>query len=234
VAEITVPPLPSEDDGAQARIQGRIDLLRTNTNIRHDYVDMMRSLWRQLEPIWRATARDEAEALALELRRRIETATNIGEILPGSHIAMLDRHRSYVAWSVERAEAVIVPLTLNPSGTYLFSFPGQLVISYGPEAARRATVRREQSARAATRFKVLGDPTRVAFVNRLIHGPMSVTDLALYFELAQPTVSAHIKILREAGLLESERSGTYTLYRVSEERLRAFVEEGFADAVRQN
>ena len=73
----------------------------------------------------------------------------------------------------------------------------------------------------------------MAFVNRMLHGPLSVTDLASYFELSQPTVSAHVKILRDAGLLEAERAGTFTFYRVTEEHLREFIGEALQELTRE-
>src|SRR5690348_5664565 len=71
--------------------------------------------------------------------------------------------------------------------------------------------KRERAALAA-RFRALADPTRVAIVNRLAaQGETCVCgfdDLGL----AQPTISHHLKILREAGLVESERRGTWAWY----------------------
>ena len=67
----------------------------------------------------------------------------------------------------------------------------------------------------ATIFKALGDPTRVAIVNRLAAAEaVCVGDLTAAFDLSQPTVSHHLRILREAGLVESERSGTWAYYRL--------------------
>jgi ArsR family transcriptional regulator, arsenate/arsenite/antimonite-responsive transcriptional repressor len=62
-------------------------------------------------------------------------------------------------------------------------------------------------------FKALADPTRVAIVSRLASGEMCcVCDLTDAFELSQPTVSHHLRILRDAGLVESERRGTFAYY----------------------
>jgi ArsR family transcriptional regulator len=62
-------------------------------------------------------------------------------------------------------------------------------------------------------FKALADPTRVAIVNRLAAGEACcVCDLTDAFELAQPTVSHHLRILRDAGLVSSERRGTFAYY----------------------
>jgi ArsR family transcriptional regulator len=71
-----------------------------------------------------------------------------------------------------------------------------------------------ESASLAARFKALADPTRVAIVNRLAAGECCVCDLNAAFDLAQPTISHHLKVLRDAGLVESSRSGTWAYYRL--------------------
>jgi ArsR family transcriptional regulator len=73
-------------------------------------------------------------------------------------------------------------------------------------------------------FKALADPTRVAIVNRLAAGEeCCVCDLTDAFALSQPTVSHHLRILRDAGLVDAERRGTWGYYRLvpdAIERLR--------------
>ena len=67
----------------------------------------------------------------------------------------------------------------------------------------------------AQRFKALADPTRVAIVNRLAGADeVCVCELVDDFELSQPTISHHLKILREAGLVDSRRRGTWAYYRL--------------------
>jgi ArsR family transcriptional regulator len=67
----------------------------------------------------------------------------------------------------------------------------------------------------AARFKALADPTRVAIVNRLAAADeVCVCDFVAALELAQPTVSHHLKVLRDAGLVESSRRGTWAFYRL--------------------
>jgi len=77
----------------------------------------------------------------------------------------------------------------------------------------------------AAAFKALADPTRVAIVNRLAAADeVCVCDLTEAFELTQPTISHHLRVLREAGLVDAERRGTWSYYRVvpeAIERLRA-------------
>ncbi len=50
-------------------------------------------------------------------------------------------------------------------------------------------------------FAALADPTRRAMLARLARGPASVSELAAPFELAQPTISKHLKVLERAGLI---------------------------------
>lgn len=71
----------------------------------------------------------------------------------------------------------------------------------------------------AATFKALADPTRLAIVNRLAAGQVCVCDLTAAFELSQPTVSHHLKVLRETGLVESERRGTWAYYQLVPEAI---------------
>ena len=67
----------------------------------------------------------------------------------------------------------------------------------------------------AARFRALSDPTRVAIVNRLAaNEECCVCDLNAAFDLSQPTISHHLKVLRDAGLVESSRRGTWVFYRL--------------------
>ena len=84
----------------------------------------------------------------------------------------------------------------------------------------------DELARLAGRFKALADPSRVAIVNRLAGaGEVCVCAFVDELGLAQPTVSHHLRILREAGLVEATRRGTWAFYRLVPE---AVAELGFA------
>jgi ArsR family transcriptional regulator len=79
---------------------------------------------------------------------------------------------------------------------------------------------RSQATALAARFKALSDPTRVALVNRLAGAAeVCVCELVDEFELSQPTISHHLKKLRDAGLVCVERRGTWAYYRLVPEAL---------------
>jgi ArsR family transcriptional regulator len=75
-------------------------------------------------------------------------------------------------------------------------------------------VQREQAVRMARVAKALGDPVRVQLVDvlRSHAGKVCVCELVPLFELSQPTVSHHLKVLRESGIVGSERQGLWAYY----------------------
>ncbi|WP_435819714.1 ArsR/SmtB family transcription factor [Micromonospora taraxaci] len=79
----------------------------------------------------------------------------------------------------------------------------------------------EQAAVVAPMFKALGDPVRLRLMSMIASVPeMCVCDLTPAFDLSGPTISHHLKVLREAGLVDSERRGTWVWYRVQPEAFR--------------
>jgi DNA-binding transcriptional ArsR family regulator len=79
---------------------------------------------------------------------------------------------------------------------------------------------RDAAEDLAAAFRALADPTRVAIVNRLsTTTAVCVCDLTDAFELSQPTISHHLRILRDAGLIEAERQGTWAYYRLIPEAI---------------
>jgi ArsR family transcriptional regulator, arsenate/arsenite/antimonite-responsive transcriptional repressor len=66
-------------------------------------------------------------------------------------------------------------------------------------------------------FRALGDPVRLRLVSLIgAHqgGEVCVCELTEAFDLTQPTISHHLKVLREAGIITSERRGTWAYYRL--------------------
>lgn len=78
-------------------------------------------------------------------------------------------------------------------------------------------------------FKALGDPTRRQILQMLREREMSAGEIAAAFTLSKPTLSGHFNVLREAGLVVSEKSGTSIVYRLNVSVLEEAL-LGFADA----
>lgn len=74
-----------------------------------------------------------------------------------------------------------------------------------------------ESVELARAFKALADPVRLRLLSMIATrdgGEVCVCDLTPAFDLAQPTISHHLKLLREAGLIAAERRGTWVYYRL--------------------
>jgi len=83
-------------------------------------------------------------------------------------------------------------------------------------------VEREQAARMAAIAKALGDPIRLQLVDvlRKHAGKVCVCELVPLFDISQPTLSHHLKILRQAGIVDSERRGLWAYYYVLPDALQ--------------
>jgi ArsR family transcriptional regulator len=78
-----------------------------------------------------------------------------------------------------------------------------------------AALTAEQAVDLARAFKALGDPVRLRLLSQIASaesGEACVCDLTAGFDLTGPTISHHLKVLREAGLIECERRGTWVYY----------------------
>jgi len=78
-------------------------------------------------------------------------------------------------------------------------------------------------------FKALADDTRQRILELLRkNGEMSVSNIASHFNLAQPTISQHLRILKEAGALKGRKDGLQVLYRICNielyDAMEAFIE----------
>lgn len=80
-----------------------------------------------------------------------------------------------------------------------------------------------QAAELAGMFKALGDPVRLRLLSLVASHPggeACVCEISATFDVSQPTISHHLKLLRSAGLLDCERRGTWVYYRVIPSALR--------------
>lgn len=80
----------------------------------------------------------------------------------------------------------------------------------------------DEATHLAATFRVLGEPVRLQMLNLIAAQPskeVCACELAAPLGLSQPTVSHHLKVMHEAGLLERERRGTWIYYRILPEKL---------------
>lgn len=93
--------------------------------------------------------------------------------------------------------------------------PGETVACCAPLS--REPLSQSQAEQIAPLLKALADPVRLRLLSIVAShagGEACVCDLTDCFELSQPTISHHLKVLHEVGLLDREKRGTWVYYRV--------------------
>jgi ArsR family transcriptional regulator len=91
------------------------------------------------------------------------------------------------------------------------------------DSVLRGPLGQDEAERLAAALKVVADPTRLRLLSLLASHPggeACVCDLVAPLDLSQPTISHHLKVLHEAGLLARARRGAWVYYRLLPERLQ--------------
>ncbi|MBY6412329.1 helix-turn-helix transcriptional regulator [Rhodococcus sp. BP-252] len=86
-----------------------------------------------------------------------------------------------------------------------------------PTEPVRDPLGRDEASTLASAFKVLGDPVRLRLLSVIAAqagGEACVCDISPSFDVSQPTISHHLKVLRDNGFVTSERRGTWVYYRI--------------------
>ncbi|MBK8560585.1 metalloregulator ArsR/SmtB family transcription factor [Candidatus Amarobacter glycogenicus] len=229
-----VPALPSEPPGVVDLIARRVALLGRDARLRESLVNLVRELFAVIEPYWQKFGQSDAERSARDIAARARAGADLRLLLPGNSFVHKDAYQAHIAAARERNELVVVPLGLAGGGQFYWAFPGLVIVGVGVESADREARRKERAEMTAARMKVLSDPTRVGILMELVrpsHHAATVTELASQFGLSQPTVSVHLKILREAGLARPERDGNQVRYASDEATVRSFVAAALDDSL---
>jgi len=81
---------------------------------------------------------------------------------------------------------------------------------------------------SAQQLHALGDPTRRAIVDHLLHRPLTVGKLAEEFPISRPAISQHLRVLKEARLVTDRSEGTRRIYQLDPAgfaALRAYLDQ---------
>jgi len=100
--------------------------------------------------------------------------------------------------------------------------PDELAACCAPLSADPLTA--SEAEVLARQFKALSDPVRLRLLSLIAShqdGKACVCELTVAFEVSGPTISHHLRVLREAGLIDGERRGTWIYYRILPDALRA-------------
>ena len=207
--ERAIPTMPLDLDVASEApeelviFSDRLRRLQESPKLARAYLDLLKEVWAPVNEMWQQ-ALPAIEEAGRHYVAQFERGTTLDVLVtPGCDIfrARLPR----ISSDIETGKALVfVPCLFFGSSLYL-DFPDLVLIGVGVGPGDAEARARTESV--ARRLKAVADPTRLAILHSLASAPSSVGELAALFRLAQPTVSMHVKVLRQAGLVHSERAG---------------------------
>lgn len=185
--------------------------------------DVLRTLWSAIEPYWLAEGRPAAEAAALQVEARLQETGDVVRALPPHHFAQFEALADELRAEAQRGPLWIFPMALSPGGGVHLSSSAATAVGFGLQTETVHARTEAQVEAVARRAKALSDPTRLMLLSLLARYPatrLTVGDLARQLGVSQPTVSGHLKILREAGLVTVTRRGNRSLPALDEDAVR--------------
>ena len=196
--------MPSESPGDREIYLHRLRRLQESPALLRSYLDMLEAVWAPVDPMWQ-----QALPIIEEAGRQVVTQYERGrslEVLIPQGCDILHARLPEILAKVEAGQQplLFVPCLFFGSSMYL-ELSGLVTIGTG--VGQGDAVARAQTESVARRLKAVADPTRLAILHSLATAPSSVGELAVLFRLAQPTVSMHVKVLRENGLVRAQREG---------------------------
>ncbi|HVA21363.1 MAG TPA: metalloregulator ArsR/SmtB family transcription factor [Candidatus Micrarchaeia archaeon] len=218
--------LRSEDPADRQRFADRLRRLQRDPATRRRYAELLHDIWSPFQPEWERRGLPLMLEACDRLRRHLQSGAALEEAVPAIPAIAGKRPE----WGPLIREATSQGrLALTPGyfgGRWsIWDLPVHVLVGYRPGELDPLAETRAAASRLAPRLKVLGDATRLAILLSLSDQPASIGEVATRFGLAQPTVSAHFRLLREAGLLGGTREDGRTRYRVERGRLGDLIHE---------
>ena len=194
--------LESESPEDRLIFLARLERLKESPTLFRSYMDLLREVWEPIDETWQAALPMLREA-GRQVVAELESGRTLGDVTRSEACKTFKANLGYITQRVDSGyPLLIVPCLFFGNSLYL-EFPGLTLIGSGFQ--RNDAAARARTEALARRLKTVADPTRLALLHYLAGTPSTVGDLATCFGLAQPTISMHVKSLRESGMVRSER-----------------------------
>ena len=223
--------LLTESPQDRAALRGRLLKLRGEARTRDAYLGILVDVWKLASPAWKRHGRQVVTEACLAWKARIETGAPIDELVPPRHPLTRADQPGLEDLFRRRVEFALSPLYFCMSGGHVMDF-GDYVHVAVPASDLQPIRRVRDAAFVADRLRVLAEPTRVRILLQTMSAPAGVMELARSLRISQPTISGHLKVLRDAGLVQSQRHGGRSVFVASRKRVERLLEDARATIVR--
>jgi DNA-binding transcriptional ArsR family regulator len=221
----------AEHETERPAIRRRLRRLRDDARARRDYRDILVEVWQSAAGAWERSGRASVAEACSAWKAKLATGATIEELVPPRHPLTRADQLGFDDLFASRNQFALSPLYFCLSGGHVIDLYEFVHIAV--PASELLPVRKVRDAAfVSDRLRVLAEPTRVHILIQLFSAPSGVMDLARALRMSQPTVSGHVKILRDAGLIQPRRFGARTVMVPSRRRVERLIEDARATLAR--
>jgi ArsR family transcriptional regulator, zinc-responsive transcriptional repressor len=195
--------MPSETEEERATYVERLQQLKASPALLRQYLELLQEVWEPVDAMWRQSL-PVIEAAGRHYAELFERGRSLDSLIPPGCDIFRDR-LPLISQNVAEGQPLLFVSCLFFGTSMYLEFPDLVVIGTG--VGQGDALARARTESVARRLKAVADPTRLALLHSLAGAPSTVSELSQLFRLAQPTVSMHVKVLRQSGLVRSERQG---------------------------
>jgi ArsR family transcriptional regulator, arsenate/arsenite/antimonite-responsive transcriptional repressor len=187
-----------------------------------DYQDLLFQVWAEISTEWRARGLATAQAEAALFSQKLAGGGALLDLVPQRHLIRLDWCRPVLEHFLAQDRVAVLP-SYFAQGHHAYDLGGWFFVGYCLQTHSLAQHEADRSALVARRMKAFSDPTRLTMLAYLSQLPVTVSDLAAILHVAQPTVSEHLRLLKDAGLVTAMRDKNRLYYRTDGEAVQALL-----------
>ena len=223
--------LLTEPAADRPAIRTRLRRLKEDVETRRAYRDLVAEVWRLAAPVWETRGRRVVLEACARWMSQLDAGTPIEDLMPPRHPLTLADRLGFEDIFIERDEFALSPLYFCLSGGQVVDLTAYVHIA-APASDLLPVRKVRDAAFVADRLRVLAEPTRVHILIQVLSEPAGVMDVARALHMSQPTVSGHLKVLRDAGLVQPRRTAGRTVFAGSRKRIERLMEDARATIVR--
>lgn len=202
----------------------RLEALHHDPARLDDYQDLLLQVWAELRPEWEARGLATAQAEAALFSQRLAEGAALPDLLPRRHLVRLDWCQPVLNHFASEQRVIVLP-SYFAQGSHAWDLGGWFYVGYGLNTHSLAQLEAGRATLVARRMKAFSDPTRLTMLAYLSQVPVTVSDLAAILNVAQPTVSEHLRLLKDAGLVTARRDKNRLYYRTDGAAVQALLKQ---------
>ena len=214
----------TESDSDWRAITTRVRRLVRSSAARRAYREMLAGVWRLASGPWDREGRVAVAEACRAWKAKLDSGEKLEALMPPRHPLSRADESGLDDLFDRLPEFDLSPLYFCLSGGLVVDLRDHVHIAV--PASDLLPVRKTRDAMfVAGRMRVLSEVTRVRILLQLLTSPAGAVEISRVLDLSQPTVSGHLKVLREAGLIQPKRFGGRSVMVASRRRIERLIED---------